>query len=267
LSKGSRISGPIAAGIFLIAMMVLVLQIAITRIMSVTVSHYSAFMVLAIVMLGLASSGIAAFRDINRKEQPATPRAAVRAAFLAAMCTAVALVVYVQVVSISWGNWYQPYHIIFAAAIFYPSFHFAGYVIAALLTHFARDISRLYWFDLIGAAGGCLVIVPLLNLVSALDVVLISACGMAIAGMLLSCSIGWPKDLARGLALSLALVGLLGICLWFPELTRLRYRAGLEQKTLLWERWNSLAKVSIWPETPTVTESVEAYRKAHRIED
>ena len=267
LSKGSRISGPIAAGIFLIAMMVLVLQIAITRIMSVTVSHYSAFMVLAIVMLGLASSGIAAFRDINRKEQPATPRAAVKAAFLAALCAAVALVVYVQVVSVSWGSWYQPYHIFFAAAIFYPAFHFAGYVIAALLTHFARDISRLYWFDLVGAAGGCLVIVPLLNLVSALDVVLISACGMAIAGTLLSCSIGWQKDLARGLGLSLALVGVLGICLWFPELTRLRYRAGLEQKTLLWERWNSLAKVSIWPETPTVTESVEAYRKTHRIED
>jgi hypothetical protein len=249
-SAPARVPWPVAGGMFLIAMMVLLLQIALTRIMSVSVSHHSAFLVLAIVMLGLAASAIAAFQHLNRQTNPVTPAVSIRAAYRAALATCAALFLYVHVVSVNWAPWYRPLHIILAAATFYAAFYYSGYVVASLLARYARDVARLYWFDLAGAAAGCLVIVPLLNHLSALEVVVLCAGGMALSGALLSRSMGHRRDLIRGLVLTAGLLIVLGAVIGFPDLTRLRYRAGTSQSDLLWERWNSIAKVSVMPERP-----------------
>lgn len=241
----------IVLGMLLTSWTVLVLQIAITRIMSVSVTYHSAFMVLAIVMLGLAASAISVFVRLNGPA-PVGLDSVSGAAQRASIAIALAVVAYLTFVSISLGAWYQPIQIIITAAIFYGGFYQCGYVVAYLLSHYARDVSRLYWYDLLGAALGCLIIVPLLNQMSAITLAFLCAVSMALVSLLIANSLGKTKQAIGSLAIAVALSAVALVNHWQPE----RFRFGLfttaYQRFLVWEKWNSLAKVSVYQEVPTI---------------
>ena len=55
------------------------------------------------------------------------------------------------------------------------AFFFSGCAITLALSAWAGDASRLYFFDLAGAAAGCLLLVPALDLLGAVDTVLLVA--------------------------------------------------------------------------------------------
>src|SRR5690606_4974881 len=50
-------------------------------------------------------------------------------------------------------------------------FFFAGCVVTLAITRLAEDISRLYVFDLAGAAVGCLLLIPVLNQIGAINTI------------------------------------------------------------------------------------------------
>ncbi len=248
---------------FLIAMAVLILQISITRVMSVTVGYHSAFIVIAVVMLGLAASAVRAFVHMNR-DNPVTATAAIGGAYRAALLTALVTMVYVHVVARDWGPLnHNGIRMTVAAMLFYLPFDQCGYAIAILLRHYAKNISRLYWFDLAGAAAGCLLAIPLLNATSALNVLLGCALLAGVAGLLLSREYRRWKWLTFGGGLSFVLAGLLLVALLVvPELTRIPFAKGLDQRNVLWQSWNSLARVSVLPAVPGLEQGLTAYQSA-----
>ena len=79
--------------IALVGSLVLVLQISLTRLLSATVSYHSAFFILAIVMLGLASSATAVY--VDRMSGPLPIAAAVRALVLGGGLTVVSVIGFV----------------------------------------------------------------------------------------------------------------------------------------------------------------------------
>lgn len=243
---------------FLVAMTVLILQIAITRVLSVTVSYHSAFVVIALVMLGLAASAISAYLRITRKTPPEGRAAVATAACWAGGITAAAVLVYVHIVAAGGFARSQNFQTLLAAIVFYAAFYQCGYVVAALLTHFARDVSRLYWSDLCGAALGCLIVVPLLGSMSALNVALLSAALLGVAGLLLAISLGTPRLRMLAGGVTIALSSLWGIALVVPPVSQLRVAKDQDQRAVLWERWNSLARVSVTKDIPD-TKAIEEY--------
>ena len=52
------------------------------------------------------------------------------------------------------------------------------------ITRLAREISKLYLFDLAGAALGCLLLIPVLNTIGAINIVLLVSAVGAVAGVL-----------------------------------------------------------------------------------
>ena len=64
-------------------------------------------------------------------------------------------------------------------------FFFAGCVITLAISAWTREINRLYLFDLAGAALGCLLLVPALGTLGAIDTVLLVALLASVAGWLL----------------------------------------------------------------------------------
>jgi SAM-dependent methyltransferase len=260
-----RAPWPVRLGLMVTALTLLVSQISLTRLMSVTVNYHSAFLILAVVMLGMATSAVSVFVGLRRKERPVTVADSVGAAYKSAAAAFVALVGFVVVVARDWGAWSRPFQLVLAAVLFFGWFFYSGYVVALLLSHYARDMARLYWFDLVGAAGGCLLVVPLLDHLPAPNVVLLCAAGMAVAGTFLALPLGGPSARRRGLVLSLVFLLMWGLTAAEPWLLRLRFAKGQDQSQVVWERWNALARVSVSREIPGTSEAIELYQRSQGV--
>ena len=104
-------------------------------------------------------------------------------------------------------------------------------------------MSRLYLYDLAGASAGCLLLVPLLGLLGAIDTVLAVAVIALAGGVLLS----GQRLLLALLAVAVALVPLNRA----TGVLALRESKGLTEQGLLFSRWNSFSRVTVvQPEDP-----------------
>ena len=260
-----RAPWPVALGLMLTALTVLVSQIALTRIMSVTVNYHSAFLILSVVMLGMAASAIAAYLGMRRQDRPVTVADSVAAAYKSGVATLLAVVCFVVIVARDWGPYSQPIQLIVAAVVFFSWFFYSGYVVAVILSHYAADMSRLYWYDLVGAALGCLLVVPFLNHFPALNVILMCAAGMAVAGTLLAQAHGTVRGQRVGMFLSLLLMVSWGVTAVWPELLRLQFAKGQDQSQVRWERWNALARVTVTSEIPGTSASIDLYQQRRGV--
>lgn len=241
--------------ILVAAMMVLVLQIATTRILSATVSHHAAFAVIALVMLGLAASASAVFVQRNRAQDPARLPAATNAFLIAAGLCVLTSLGYTAMHAVNWPGFGWVAVILAGGFLFFSVFYAAGYGVAFLLAEYPGDVARVYWFDLTGAAFGCLLIVPMLDAMSPLVVVLWCGAMVAGAGLLLALD---PADgrrpLAGGVLAATILLALLGTA--WPGMTALGYAKRTDQSDVLWETWNRLSRVHVQTDIPGYASSV-----------
>lgn len=257
---------PVRLGLMVTALTVLVSQIALTRVMSVTVNYHAAFLILSVVMLGMAASAVSAYLGMRRAVRPITIADSVTSAYRSAAAAVIALVVFVGVVARDWGPFTQVLQLLVAPALFFSWFYYSGFVVTLVLSHYTRDTARLYWFDLVGAAGGCMLVVPLLNQFSALVVILLCAAGMAISGTLISLAHGTTRARRTGVLLSVGILAAWGATIVWPGALRLHFAKGQDQSQVLWERWNAQARVSVTPEIPGTAQAVELYQRSHGVQ-
>src|SRR5689334_178232 len=111
----------------ILSSVVLLVQIAATRLLSATVAYHAAFAVLALVMLALAGSATSVYRDRARLapgagEPDLAPAASM--AIAAGPIVAATGLVYILVGSVAWpSNAYQVVHFLTAGAGLYACFH------------------------------------------------------------------------------------------------------------------------------------------------
>jgi spermidine synthase len=232
------------------------MQIALTRLLSTTVSYHAAFLVIALVMLGLAGSGTAVFLQRNRKEDPATLDDAVNNLLYGAAVVAGAVVAFVLFGMLPTGSLQQPVQMLIASCSFFFGFYYTGYAVAFLLSEYHSDITRVYWSDLTGAALGCMLVVPMMDFLSAVNVMLVCAVGCAAAAMMLSSLHQGPGAKRSRIAFG-ALTVVTIVAVLFPSLTELRYAKGQDQRHNLWLNWNHLARVTVTPNIPSAQWAID----------
>ncbi|MGQ9502739.1 MAG: hypothetical protein ACUVSF_13640 [Anaerolineae bacterium] len=176
------------AGVFLISMAVLTLEIALTRIFSVTMWYHLAFMVISTALLGFGASG--AYLTARRavRAEPPAGRLPVFAALTAlSIVVAFALVTRLPLdplapllpgLSAEARLWQTVWLIALLLAeyvLVVVPFFFAGLTLGGAFAAFARRISTLYFADLMGGGLGCLLVVTLLWALPGQGVVLVAA--------------------------------------------------------------------------------------------
>jgi Spermine/spermidine synthase domain len=227
----------VIAAMFSTTLVTLAMQVCVSRILSVTQSYHYAFLIVALAMLGMAASAITVFVESKRTDGKELGPA--RSLQIGAVLLTVG----------TFGFAFAGYRVVVAVAEagLASAFYFCGYVVAWALTRYARDIARLYLFDLLGAAAGCLLAVVLLDRTSPLNVLLLCALALALAGMLMARATGAPQPRAIAIAALLACV----TCAAFisSNVTRLRFAKFSDQSDVIWERWNGLARVTVRPFT------------------
>jgi predicted membrane-bound spermidine synthase len=122
-------------------------------------------------------------------------------------------------------------------------FFCAGAVITLAFRYYAADAGRLYACDLLGAATGCLVLIPLLNVLGAIDVVLFAAAIAACAAMAFAPTASRQVQVTVSSA-SIAFIALL-VANHATHALDLRDFKGLPVERLLFSKWNSFSHVTV----------------------
>jgi spermidine synthase len=225
-------------GVLLVSLATLVLELTLTRLFSATMFYHFAFLAISLALFGAGASGVFVYLLRPRLDGERAGRLMAAGSLLFAGSTVLALVVILghplspinpgleTLVSLAW---------IYGAAAL--PFFCSGCVITLAITAWAGDINRLYLFDLAGAALGCLLLVPALGLLGAIDSVLLVAVLGALAGFLLSGR--------RTLLLATAAAALLLAWNHLQPAIVLREAKGLSEAPVMFSRWNSFSRVTV----------------------
>jgi hypothetical protein len=240
---------------FAVAGAILVMQVALSRLLSVVVSYHSAFLVASLAMLGLTASAIDAYAKKLRDPEAFDEEGAARAAGRGGLILAASLLVMMQA-----GRsdaLAMPGAVVGVLGVL-GAFHQGGYVVAFLLDRYSADVSRVYFADLVGAAAGCGVAVALLGFLPAPAVMLACAAAIAASGLLLEGRKAFP--LAATLVVATATV----LSTTTP-LYRLHRAKDESQAGVLSEHWNRLARVTVIDSTPGMERSLAILRKTREV--
>jgi len=122
-------------------------------------------------------------------------------------------------------------------------FFTGGAVLALAFARLTERINMLYGADLLGAAAGCLALVPLLDLLGAPGVV-VGAASLAALASLCFASAGWRRRVACAAILLVATPAVLQISGLSPF--DVIYAKGREDDRVLFSRWNSFSRVAVY---------------------
>jgi hypothetical protein len=230
-------------GVGCIAGAILMIELALTRIFSVTMYYHFAFLAISIALFGLSASGVYVYvaRKPLSRRSTATLLTTHSLLFAAATVLALAALVRIRV-----GLNYSPSNLIKMIAIYTLAalpFFTGGAVISLAITRLRNQVNIVYGADLIGAAAGCLVLLPLLNRFGAPGVVLLAAVLGGVAALLFSPPAVMTRTAFLG-ALAVGIPGslqLLGSAPFDVSNTK-----GHDADTVLFSKWNSFSRVAVY---------------------
>lgn len=252
-NAGDRASWPDLAGLFLVSMALLALEICLTRIFSTMIWFHFSFLAIGIVMLGFACAGIVLVVFPNLEKNGITAAAA-GLGFALATGMGVALMLFqsscLEALSAMVGAPTPRY--LFAAllvSVFTLAFACAGMAVSAMIAGRPRDIGRLYCANLSGAGAGALLILPLLSLAGALNAVLVTLLTSLAGAFCLAFSRTRHSGRLRaacGLAAAavIAVTGLTDGNTPFAE--SLLVRRDVTPENRLFRKWNSFSCVDVY---------------------
>jgi predicted membrane-bound spermidine synthase len=234
----------------------LMLEVALTRILSVVMWYHFAFFTISVALFGLAASGLTVYLLPRRfRAEQSLAQAALAALVLAVavpLCFALfaanpaqAFVTGILQRAGATGLGLVP--LLQVAALYLSAvvpFFIGGLVGAVVFRHYGDASSRLYFWDLVGAGLGCLATVPLLDWVGGPTTMAGVSLLAAISAALFAIAARSPRRLALAVAAALAAVTLLALNPTHGWL-HLRYFRGREENDIRFEKWNSFSRVAV----------------------
>ena len=176
----------LALGLFLSAMAVLLLAVALTRGFAILMWHHLAYMVISLALLGFGASGslLTVFPIARQAERVPKHGAAYAALFGLGIAGAFFTITRLRVDSLE--IWNRPENfasLLLTFVILSVPFIFAGLTIGLSLTRYPAHIGRLYFTDLAGSALGGAVAPSLLGELGSTTTVMIAAALAGIGGL------------------------------------------------------------------------------------
>lgn len=225
----------------LTTMATLVLELALTRIFSVVFYYHFAFLAISIALFGLGAGGVLSYFIPGHGPALFRRLGLLSALNSIAVAGALALVLALGGSDSLWtiGAVY------FAAAI---PFLLSGMVVSLAIAETVERVDRVYFIDLLGAAGGCLLLIPFLNIVGGPGTVLTAAVLFAAASAVW---FGLGRSVAGrafGVVLALALVTLVVAnkqAQWLDIHVAKGRPLGAEE----FVQWNSFSRIAVTRDT------------------
>lgn len=200
---------------FVVGFVSLTLEIAYTRVISFKLFYYYTYFVIGLALLGLGAAG--AFVSLsNRLRRADTVRLVQRVAPIAALAGVLGYAIVARLAVDVDKIWVgskaeallQLILLFVLSASITAVFFSVGLVFASLVVNQATHMRRLYFWDLLGAAVGCLLAVPLESTIGPPAMILASLVVLALLGLAMALSERRPW---KSTASAVAVVALLAV--------------------------------------------------------
>jgi hypothetical protein len=223
---------------------VLVIELTLTRVFSVTMFYHFAFLAISIAMFGLSASSVFIYVTPRWHRADGVGKQLQFYAALFWIVTTVSSILLLRMrvgLDYSAGNAVRMIGIYLLAA---APFMAGGAGLALAVSRLHSDIGRVYAADLVGAAGGCLLLIPVLNAVGAPGALLLAAGLGALASLLFAVSNGLARTGAALAPLAIAATALV-VQLWHPWLDVYGAK-GHENARPVFSKWNSFSRIAVY---------------------
>lgn len=215
----------------------LLLELSLTRIFSVVFYYHLAFLAISIALFGLGIGGVFSYVVAGWKA-PLYTRLG-RLSVANTFCVLLALVV-ILVQGNNLTNWNLAL-IYFTTAL---PFFVSGTIVSLAISETIERVNRVYFFDLLGAAAGCLVLLPLLELLGGPSTVVSSAIFFAVAAAVWFSMAGSVNGRVGSVAVALMMVAFLTYNFRHPVIEPTHAK----NQTLANEffiKWNSFSRIAV----------------------
>src|SRR5258705_3202418 len=258
IAVGDHAAGRVApGGIAAVSAALLMTELALTRIFSVTMYYHFAFLAISIALFGLSASVVAVYVARRRLARIDSHLLLSAVSLTHALATLVSLSCLVRIrvgLNYSLANLWLMLTIYGLAAL---PFFTGGSVMSIAFSRMPGRINVLYAADLIGAATGCLVLIPLLNWLGAPGVVMTAAALSTAAAI----AFAPTAKRRRFAAMAILLIGTASVA----QLAGAAPFDVIDTKghvgdRILFSKWNSFSRVAVydrphgdWSLSPTFT--------------
>jgi hypothetical protein len=221
----------------LTTMATLLLELSLTRIFSVVFYYHFAFLAISIALFGLGAGGV--FSYVVAGWQGSVYTWMGRLSALNGLLAIGALLV-ILAQQRNPTNWDLAI-IYFTTAL---PFFVSGTIVSLAISETIERVNRVYFFDLLGAACGCLLLIPLLNGFSGPNTVVAAAITFAAAAAIWHSMAGSVKGRIGCVALALILVAFLTVNQrhHIVDISHAKGRALFHE---YFQKWNSFSRIGV----------------------
>jgi Spermine/spermidine synthase domain len=234
------------AGLFLVSLGTLLLELALTRVLSVSLWYHFGFLVISTALLGFGASGVTLALWTGLREKKNLDLGLGVCALAFAVCVVLSFWLMQRIpfdpfsVAVDHRQFYfMPIYFLLVALPFFCS----GLAISLLLTRGSAEINRLYGYDLLGAGTGCALVALVIPRFGGTGSVLLAA---FVGGLSAVCFAGQAR---RALATTAALVSviLLGASFYGERVIPIHVSANKLGRTInpIYSAWNTLSFVQV----------------------
>ena len=235
------------AGVFLIALATMMLEILITRIFSVTMWYHFAFVAISLAMFGMTMGALMVYRDPVRYAPANATKEMARSALWFSVTAVVSVLAHILVPlhsELGGAVWIGVTYFLLA----FP-FYFSGVCICVALTKFPGSVSSLYAADLLGAATGCILLIYALEVTDAPTAAIFVGVLGCLAALLLAADAKAFSLRRRAVTVGVifATVAILNTALAHEQksLLEIRWAKGDREARPLFEKWNSYSRIAV----------------------
>ena len=248
--------------VFLVGMAVIILEIGLTRVFSIALWHHFAFLSIAIALFGLGASGVflTVYPQIIKKNFYKT---LFGFTWLLSLSNLVAFFVFTRL-NLDVRNLANPVNLL-KFVIFYLflalPFFCGGAVMSAIISRKSKIVQKLYFFDLIGAGLGCIVVVFLIRYLGGQGIVVLSSLFSAVAAIHVLNGMLKEEGNKRRASILLYTTGLLLVLFGakaifpipLPPDKALNHYIKEKGSKLIYSSWNSFSRIDAFAPVPRYT--------------
>ena len=215
----------------------LLLELSLTRIFSVVFYYHFAFLAISIALFGLGVGGVFSYIVAGWKTPLFRKLGYLSMIDSLLVMAALAVVVAQKEEPGAWGLTL----VYFTTAL---PFFVSGTIVSLAISETVERIERVYFFDLLGASAGCVLLVPFLDHFGGISTVMLVAVLFAAAGAIWHSMAGSVKLRAAAVALALALFSFV-FYNGAHNIIAIRYAKGQKLKREEFVKWNSFSRIAV----------------------
>lgn len=245
---GNRHWPQIYFGVACTSLGTLVLELALTRVFSVIYFYHFAFLAISVALFGLGAGGVFSYLV------PGWRGTLYGKIGILATANALAVVLCLAFLLNRTGEMTTP-ELIAAYFVTAIPFLLSGTVLSLVIADTIHRVNRVYFFDLLGASGGCIALVPLLNWVGGPNTILVAAVLFAVSAAIWFHMAHGARGRVGAVLLGLLLVGLITYNAKY-SLIDVKYAKGQLLKNEEFVQWNSFSRIALKPEPGSGMKSI-----------